>query len=524
MQKSIIVHSVWGLLLLLTAWQAQAQERLSPLQQMEFYRAQIDSAQRERNASKTASVYEKMVTICRESPVFEHELPENLFLYGMWSTYAGNHQTAVSVLVELLDMPGNTDDTALLTLKARANNTLGTTYFFLKQWDNALIQFQKARDMATELQNNLGISIAENNIGDIYQKKGNYAQAIEHYLRCLQLQETINDRETICNTYYNMATCYSETGNFTESLYYFDLALNLVKETGDKEIEALCLMGLAGYHAHEKRQFSEAVKLVNQAELIAKETGHHQVLAEVYQARSAIDKERGDLASALEYYTQYKALSDILFNEQSTNQLHEYEVRYQTQEKQLEIEWQQAKAEKNMQYAAGLGVIVLLLIALAIVLLVNNRKIRRKNIAIARQILENTRSATVAKAPRNHEKANGNENGNENGLFAKIESYLLTTKLYLNENIDRKTLAGHTVSGEKRVENAIKESTGMTVGEYINSLRLAHACALLSDPANSSNMETIAFGSGFNNRTSFHRCFKAKYDMSPSEFRDLAKK
>ena len=146
-------------------------------------------------------------------------------------------------------------------------------------------------------------------------------------------------------------------------------------------------------------------------------------------------------------------MSDTLFNEQSTNQLREYEVRYQTQEKQLEIERQQAKAEKHLLLAIVFLAIAVLFIALAVVLLLNNRKIRRKNITIARQILEKTRSATVAKAPRNHEKANGN--GNENGLFAKIESYLLTTKLYLNENIDRKTLAGHTVSGEKRVENAI---------------------------------------------------------------------
>ena len=303
MQKTIFIYRIPVLFLLLTLWQAQAQEKLPPLRQMEYYRAQIDSARQERNASKMASVYGKIVSLCRENPVLENELPENLCNYGIWSTNAGNHQTAVGALVELLGMPVNTGDTALLTLKARANNTLGTTYFFLKQWDNALVQFQKARDMATELQNNHGISIAENNIGDIYQQKGNYGQAIAHYLRCLQLQEEIGDRETICNTYYNMATCYSELKNFSESLAYYNLALNIAKETGDKEMEALSLMGLADYQALEKHQFAEALKLIVRAEAIAKETGHHQVLAEVYNTRSAIDRERGDFASALDYFT-----------------------------------------------------------------------------------------------------------------------------------------------------------------------------------------------------------------------------
>jgi len=52
------------------------------------------------------------------------------------------------------------------------------TYFFLKRWDDALVYYQKSLEMATGLQNNLGISIAENNIGNIYQKKEDYQRAI----------------------------------------------------------------------------------------------------------------------------------------------------------------------------------------------------------------------------------------------------------------------------------------------------------------------------------------------------------
>ena len=359
---------------------AQTEEKLSPLQQMELYKSQIDSAEQEKNVSEIASIYGKMVTLCRENSTFENELPENLCEYGLWSIYAGNHQTAINVLVELLDMPDTSDDKSLFALKARANNLLGMTYFFLNQWDNALVYYQKTLEMATELQNNLGISIAENNIGNIYQKKENYQQAIAHYLRCLQLQEEIEDKGTICNTYFNLATCYSESGIFTESLAYYDLALNLAREIGDREIEALCLIGLARYQALEKHQFAEAVKLVAQAEVTAKEAGYNQVLSVVYQSRSIIDEERGDFASALEYHKQYKSLSDELFNEQSTNQLHEYEVRYQTAEKQLEIERQQAeiKQHRTRQFIY-IGVIisaVLLLSLFAYVIMLRTRRNR----------------------------------------------------------------------------------------------------------------------------------------------------
>ena len=360
--------------------QAQTEEKKSDLQLMESYIMQIDSAIQEINASKIASIYGMIVTLCRESPIFENELPENMYQYGMWSTNAGNHQTAINILIELLDMPHDPGDRSLFTLKARANNELGRTYFFLKRWDDALVHYKLARDMATELQINQGISIAENNIGNIFQKKENYQQAIEHYLRCLQLQEEIDDKETICNVYHNLATCYAELGSFKESLNYFDLASEVAKEIGDKEIEALSLIGLANYHANEKHQYFEAIKLINQAEAIAKEAEYNQVLAEVYQSRSNIDEKRGDFTSALNYFKRYKALSDELFNEQSMDQLHEYEVRYQTKEKELEILRQQLEInrQKNIMYISTIGLFTagLLVVLLFYIIILRTRRNR----------------------------------------------------------------------------------------------------------------------------------------------------
>ena len=338
---------IFFLIIQCIAANAQYDENLSPRQQLSFYKSQADSAQIENDALRMAQLYGEMVRLCKEHPVLENELAENLFYYGMWSTYAGNNQTAIETLIELLDMPDMTDDKSLLTLKARANNTLGTIYFFKQQWDNALSHYQKSRDMAIELQNNLGISIAENNIGNIYQKKENHQAAIEHYLRCLELQENIDNKETICNTYYNLGTCYNETGDFSRSLLYLNQALDLSKEIGDKEMEALSLVGLASYYGVNNRQFDEALKHIINAEKISKESGYNQVLTEVFKTRSAIDEKHGNITSALDYYKQYKSISDTLFNESSMTQLHEYEVRYKTQEKELRILQQQSEIERQ---------------------------------------------------------------------------------------------------------------------------------------------------------------------------------
>lgn len=358
----------------------------TPQQQLAYFRAQIDSAQQEMNAPEVAAAYSKIVELCRNTPSLENELPENLYQYGLWSSYSGNYQTAIQIHIELLNMLDGCEDESLRLLKAQANMHLGVTCFFLEHWDDALLYYQKAKEIATELGNIQGVSIAENNIGNIYQKKGDFQQAIRQYQQSLLLQEEIGDQEAVCNTYFNIGSCYKEMKLYEKSLPFFDQALAMAKEIGESEIHALSLIELAHYHAIEKKEFYQAEQLIAEAEKLAEKAGFFQVLEEVYRVRSEIEEKQGHFALALEYHKKYKALSDTLFNEYSVDKLHEYEVRYQTQEKELEILRQQAEIShhKTLQYIYIIGLSVAALLVLLFVYIIilrtkRNRELRQIN-------------------------------------------------------------------------------------------------------------------------------------------------
>jgi len=379
MNHTKLLVFISGLLLCASTMQSYASKndnKLSPHQQLAFYQRQIDSAEQQRNVTKMALVYGRIVELCRNSSDLEDRLPENLYKYGMWSSFAGNHQEAISVLIELLDMQENQNNKSLFPWKAKANVQLGITYFFLELWDDALAYYQKAFEMAIKLDDKQGISIIENNIGNIYQKKGDYQQAIKQYQQSLQLQVE-EDKEIVCNTYYNIATCYRESGSYEESFPYFNQALDIAKEIGETEIYALSLIELAFYNAMEKRQFDEAELQIAEAEKLAQEAGYKQVLKEIYYKRAQIEEEKGNSVSALDYYKKFKLLSDTLFNDHSIDKLHEYEVRYKTQEKELEILRQQTEINqhKMLQYIYIGGLIAL---GLLLVLLIHTIRLRNK--------------------------------------------------------------------------------------------------------------------------------------------------
>ena len=62
-----------------------------------------------------------------------------------------------------------------------------------------------------------------------------------------------------------------------------------------------------------------------------------------------------------------------------------------------------------------------------------------------------------------------------------------------------------------------KSKTNTTFIDYVNSLRIAKACQLLSDT--NQTVSEICYSSGFNNMSNFIRMFKKKKQYTPNEYR-----
>src|SRR5690606_24134421 len=62
----------------------------------------------------------------------------------------------------------------------------------------------------------------------------------------------------------------------------------------------------------------------------------------------------------------------------------------------------------------------------------------------------------------------------------------------------------------------MKALTGLNVGEIIKEIRLKRAQQLLRDKQ--FNINEIAYMAGFSDPDYFRKCFKAKFNISPSEY------
>lgn len=94
---------------------------------------------------------------------------------------------------------------------------------------------------------------------------------------------------------------------------------------------------------------------------------------------------------------------------------------------------------------------------------------------------------------------------------------------FIMENFDRDItlteVAEHSNMGVTAFCNFFREQFRCTFVEYLTSVRIGHACKLLSE--NDRNVVEIAYESGFNNLANFNRQFKKLKNMTPSDYRKL---
>ncbi len=326
-------------------------------------------------AAEAAEAYQQAVTLCRESGNIGDKLLALLYRYSSMATYSGEYDKAISALDEILKQTELYPNEAL---RARTLMQTGMVYFFQQKWDQALYFYQQALNAAQKLKNKEGISIAYNNIANIYQKQRQPQQAFGHYNKALKIQRELADSASMCNCLMNIATNHLEQNQLKEVLGPLDEALDIAKIIGDNEIIALCYMHL-GVLFSKTGETGKANEMFNQAEKLSLETGYERVRQEVLHTASNVYLEAENYKLAYEYFEKSQRLADTLMNRQMLEKTLEFEIRYKSKESESELALYKQKLKTLHQQQTYLAVILLLLTVLVVTLAINRRRSRTKN-------------------------------------------------------------------------------------------------------------------------------------------------
>ncbi|MES2837788.1 MAG: tetratricopeptide repeat protein [Bacteroidota bacterium] len=161
------------------------------------------------------------------------------------------------------------------------------------------------------------LAAALNNIGFIYDSKGDIPKALEYYHKSLKIQEEIGYKPGIAASLNNIGNIYDKQGDISMALEYFHKSLKMLEDIGNKQGIALCLINIGAIYDNQANT-QKALEYYHKSLKIQEEIGDKQGIATSLNNIGSVFSKYGDpsvttskndaliagIPKALDYYHQ----------------------------------------------------------------------------------------------------------------------------------------------------------------------------------------------------------------------------
>lgn len=216
------------------------------------------------------------------------------------------------------------------------SSNIGLDYFYLKNYDQALIYFTRSLKL-TDSSDHAQLIKIYTNLGTLYSFTGQPRKAIEFFEKALPFLDADPTQKTHGNVYAGIGTAYARLEHLEQSLPYLQQALYCEERIGNKAAYAGHACTIGGIYI-ELRKFDKAHFYLNQAYTIATEINATSTLVFYYRNIAHLYFREGNFAKAYDNLAKFEELNDSLISKEHIAQMAEMESRYQVDAKNRELE------------------------------------------------------------------------------------------------------------------------------------------------------------------------------------------
>jgi serine phosphatase RsbU (regulator of sigma subunit)/tetratricopeptide (TPR) repeat protein len=144
-------------------------------------------------------------------------------------------------------------------------------------------------------------AFALNNLGLIYMKRGNSANAIEHFTTSLSISERIDYKKGIANSLNNIGMIYKNQRDFEKAIDFYKKSLKVREEIGDLSGTSNSLNNIGSIYLFRK-DYTKAIDYYTQSLEKRKEGGHKGPIASSLNNLGVVYNRLGDLEKAISNY------------------------------------------------------------------------------------------------------------------------------------------------------------------------------------------------------------------------------
>lgn len=313
---------------------------------------------------------------CRKI-IEKYKLPKKLFQnwlnnVGVIYEQMGDRENATKYAVMLINYQ---EKNKLNPLKSNPYNQLGKNLKFYKKYAEALIYFNKALVIETQLKSFTGMAICENNIGNLYDDLKKTSQAKNHYEKGLKYAEEAEYKLLETDLLTNLGRLYNKEKNYSKSEKYLKKSEAYNRELESSQgLKSACSALGDLYIAQKKydlaeKYYQEALTLskgIEDQEYLYVANGN---LAELYEAKN-------DFKKAYQYMAAANIVKDSINKNEIAQNTEDLLRKYETGKKEQQIALKNIQinnANKQKWYLIG-GLLLLAIIGSLLFYQSRNRK------------------------------------------------------------------------------------------------------------------------------------------------------
>jgi tetratricopeptide (TPR) repeat protein len=217
-----------------------------------------------------------------------------------------------------------------------ALNGIGNLYQTLEQYDQAIVQFERALKLEEELGNKLGLAINHQNIGNCLEEKGDLESALENYRKSLAYNEEIGSEygTIICKN--SLAQIYLKQDMPYAALVLLEPLLEASQRIGDFFITASIFINTGWAHT-KLGNFDQAHDFITKGLEMAINRNMPSSILYGYQKLSELEYDRGDFKKAYEYYKKADEHAAQISSATNLRYMNDIIERYETDKKNNQI-------------------------------------------------------------------------------------------------------------------------------------------------------------------------------------------
>lgn len=215
-------------------------------------------------------------------------------------------------------------------------NSLGRVYVDWGKYDTGLKYYFQSLNLLDTVKEKSMIAIRYNNIGMVYQLKNDHKNAIKWIDKARKIEVAEGNTPKLAIRYFNLASSYAALKDHQSALKYYTDSENIFSSLGqDKELSKV-YAGLGQLMMNQGNDHKAAVYLQKSLEK-AEKAGTLPEKSSIYKLLYEFHKKNGQFEKALRYFDRYITTKDSIFNLNSSKQIEELEIQYQTAQKEIEI-------------------------------------------------------------------------------------------------------------------------------------------------------------------------------------------